>query len=271
MSKKTDADPVPPEAGDSPPEQPVSPAAGDGKGEATKGDAPGKKGAPKRKGSVSSGGKSFATTLAARSERSLADMYRIQDGIPEEVIEWSVSAPDPAAGDRAVRGAHATRVSPVRRPPCPLSNPAAIPRSPLPCSPARRFSRPLALCPLSDLLPTLRRYDLASPCPRPYFPQLKCFGHFDASANGWSKEIIRDPLLDDMDPWEVRESLFLGGRHEVTGGNPFAAAHATAPQLSFPAHTCAGRLEAAGVSARLAQRTEDAKQCLTCVGCAVYS
>eukprot|EP00802_Teleaulax_amphioxeia_P009558 Tamp_09577.p1 GENE.Tamp_09577~~Tamp_09577.p1 ORF type:complete len:435 (-),score=101.60 Tamp_09577:850-2130(-) len=139
MSKKTEAEPAPPEASESPPEQPVSPAAaGDGKGEA-KGEAPAKKGTAKRKSPGTSGGKdptpkSFATTLAARTERSLADMYRIQDGIPEEVIEWS----------------------------------------------------------------------------------LKCFGHFDASTNGFNKEITRDPLLDDMDPWELREALFLGGRHEVT-------------------------------------------------------
>lgn len=45
---------------------------------------------------------------------------------------------------------------------------------------------------------------------------LKCFGYFDASSNGWSKDIIRDPLIGDMDPWELREALFLGGRHEVT-------------------------------------------------------
>ena len=28
---------------------------------------------------------------------------------------------------------------------------------------------------------------------------------------------MRDPLLGEMDLWEVRESLFLGGRHDVNG------------------------------------------------------
>lgn len=46
--------------------------------------------------------------------------------------------------------------------------------------------------------------------------QLHCFGYFDASINGWSKDIFRDPLLGDMDLWELREALFLAGRHEVT-------------------------------------------------------
>jgi len=152
MSKKTEAEPAPPEASESPPEQPVSPAAaGDGKGEA-KGEAPAKKGTAKRKSPGTSGGKdptpkSFATTLAARTERSLADMYRIQDGIPEEVIEWSVSAaPAPAAG--AVSCARALNASPSRLPP-----PSRQPRRhtelsltpPPPCSPA-------CLCPRSPAL-----------------------------------------------------------------------------------------------------------------------
>ena len=48
--------------------------------------------------------------------------------------------------------------------------------------------------------------------------QLQCFGYFDASTGAKSKDIIRDPLLGEMDLWEVRESLFLGGRHDVNGG-----------------------------------------------------
>jgi len=47
--------------------------------------------------------------------------------------------------------------------------------------------------------------------------QLQCFGYFDASTGAKSKDIIRDPLLGEMDLWEVRESLFLGGRHDVNG------------------------------------------------------
>jgi hypothetical protein len=94
MSKKTDADHAPLSPGDTSPELPASPP-GDGKGDA-KGDAKKFKSKSRKPiAAVNSAGeprKSFANTLAARSERSLADIYRIQDGIPEHVIEWSVSA-----------------------------------------------------------------------------------------------------------------------------------------------------------------------------------
>ena len=41
----------------------------------------------------SKGGGSFADSLAARDDRSLTEMYRIEPEIPDKIIEWSVSTP----------------------------------------------------------------------------------------------------------------------------------------------------------------------------------
>ncbi len=188
MSKKIEAEPAAPEVGESSPEQPVSPAAaGDGKGEG-KGEAPAKNGVAKRKGSIPSGGrdptpKSFAFTLAARSERSLADMYRIQDGIPEEVIEWSVSSAPPRCRDRVVRAraqheshpfapARAATPAPYRaltlRTPSPSGSPARLAPAhpstspsgllPAPTSPPG-FTLPSPLIPAAQVLRAFQRVD----------------------------------------------------------------------------------------------------------------
>ena len=201
MSKKTDADHAPLSPGDTSPELPASPP-GDGKGDA-KGDAKKFKSKSRKPiAAVNSAGeprKSFANTLAARSERSLADIYRIQDGIPEHVIEWSVSA------------------APFPR--CRLPFVCALMTRETHCPPPLSLHFSIFSLPSARPLVPLPLIPFLSPC---LSLQLKCFGHFDAAANCFSKEIIRDPLLDELDPWEIRESLFLGGRHEVTGGNLFA-------------------------------------------------
>lgn len=194
MSKKTEPDATPSPVETSP-EQPVSPS-GDGQGD-VKGDVKKIKGKrdlnPRRALNPvhSTGAKSFANTLAARSERSLADMYRIQDGVPEHVIEWSVStAPFPRCWPPDARELREKCATPLSLHFCIFSLPSA------------RYLLPIPLLPCLSISLTL---------------QLKCFGHFDAAANSFSKEMIRDPLLDELDLWEIRESLFLGGRHEVTG------------------------------------------------------
>jgi hypothetical protein len=105
MSKKVDIELPNEESGAGSPQQPASPESehdnkGDVSGAATKSTLKKKKSSASgvvksfpEKSSASGVVKSFSESLAARPERSLAETYRVEEGIPDNVIEWSVSVP----------------------------------------------------------------------------------------------------------------------------------------------------------------------------------
>ena len=94
-SKKSDVEATEPPP--TSPEQPASPPGGEVKSE---GKVDSKATNMKRKASTKTAGskepkdvapKSFAETLASRPERTMADIYRIEPEVPENIIDWAVS------------------------------------------------------------------------------------------------------------------------------------------------------------------------------------